>query len=292
MDWDHRLSALGVGIEPADYTQEHRRIKAAFITVDGNWDDVPDFARQYQQDTLGGATHAFGRLLDRDGNVEPEAGFGLVWPGGSDSRTPEPNGWANMLITAGYDWSKDLGPYSWLTHGNADKLVGIGLPYPPLPWQPVSRAGVGGGVTITAYAEFLQPSQLAMWRIDNLNTLDLGPLGGVHVSFFAVWQTCDAEQPEPPEPPPDDEALEVLYDIRSILAGLAAHFGVPVLTTDPSLGEAPYTLGVLRGLLAEARKQEPSKDWEAELMGWDALSDEAWQLTPATDVPCATETVP
>jgi len=153
--WDDRLTQLGVTIdyaESADFT-----ISAAWLTVDGNWDDVPIWAKKWQNDTLGGAYNAYGRLEYPDGKPTMGAGFVLSWPGGADQRTPETNGWANIPITAGFDWSATAGPYTWAKYGNADKLVGIGLPYPPLPWQ------IG----------------------------EMYALGGVHTSFFVVYEYAD-----------------------------------------------------------------------------------------------------
>jgi len=166
--WDPRLSQLGVTIRDCDKSLLHWKLLAAWLTVNGSWDDVPDWARQWQLDTLGGAQHSFGRALDQNGDVCPTAGFMLKWPGMTSEdqkwRLPHADGWANDELWNGYDWAQTSGPYSWNKAGNADVLCGLGLPYPPLPWQP---SGV--------YAE-----------------------GGVHVSYFAVWQESSPEQePEP-----------------------------------------------------------------------------------------------
>ena len=170
VDWDPRLDALGLTVERAEDTQPYYRLIAAWLTVAGNWDDVPQFARQYQQDVLGGDHHVFGMALDAQGKPLPEAGFVMVWPDGGAQRTPadcnRPD-WADLPIYAGYDWAQVSGPYTWAKYGNADRLCGAGLPFPPLPWQPQGDA----------YAE-----------------------GGVHVSYFCVWQAADAEV-EPPPPP-------------------------------------------------------------------------------------------
>jgi len=169
VDWDPRLDALGLTVERAEDTQPYYRLIAAWLTVAGNWDDVPQFARQYQQDVLGGDHHVFGMALDAQGKPLPGAGFVMVWPDGGAQRTPadcnRPD-WADLPIYAGYDWAQVSGPYTWAKYGNADRLCGAGLPFPPLPWQPQGDA----------YAE-----------------------GGVHVSYFCVWQAADAEV-EPPPP--------------------------------------------------------------------------------------------
>ena len=167
MNFDPRLVRLGVTVEPADYTQPHWRLQAAWLTVSGSWDDVPAFARPYQRDYLGGDHHVFGMARDLLGYTLPGAGFVLVWPDGAAQRTPADSDrvdWADCPIYAGYDWAQMAGPYAFGKFGNADKLCGLGLPFPPLPWQPQGDA----------YAE-----------------------GGVHVSVFGVWQECEPET-EPP----------------------------------------------------------------------------------------------
>jgi hypothetical protein len=157
MLWDDRLTQLGVQRVAADCSQPCWRLKAAWITVNGSWDDVPGWAKRWQQDTLGGDHNVFGRAEQPDGAPIMSASFELSWPSGADRRSPEPNGWANLPIYAGYDWSQTQGPYGWAQAPNGDKVQGVGLPYPPLPWE------VG-------------QTHLA------------APSGGVHVSFFGVWE--------------------------------------------------------------------------------------------------------
>lgn len=165
MLYDPRLDALNikVGTSDLDRSRPHFRIVAAWITVNGNWDDVPSWAKQYQKDTLGGDHHAYGLTILADGSIARSAGYVLRWPGGQDMRLPEPDGWANIPMYAGYDPGKGLGPYTWAKAGNAEVLVGLGLPY-YLPWG----------------------QQRAQ--------------GGVHVSFFAVWQEMPPETTPPPPP--------------------------------------------------------------------------------------------
>ncbi|MGQ9459192.1 MAG: hypothetical protein ACUVS5_13040 [Anaerolineae bacterium] len=166
MLWDQRLNALRVTVDASglDRSRPHFRIIAAWITVNGNWDDVPAWAKPYQQDTLGGDHHAYGRTILADGSVAMGAGHVLTWRDGQDMRLPEPDGWANIPLYAGYDPRNGPGPYTWAKVGNAEKLTGIGLPY-YLPWAQFQATG------------------------------------GVHVSFFAVWQEVQP-QPAPPPPPP------------------------------------------------------------------------------------------
>ena len=170
--WDPRLDQLGVTVSEADTTRDYWRLKAAWLTVNGSWDDVPDWARKWQLDTLGGDRHVFGRCLDKTGNPLMGAGFVLSWPDGADQRTPEADGWANLPINAGFDWQRQHGPYSWGKFGNSAWLTGLGLPYgdPMLPW---------------------------------LSTGEAHATGGMHVSYFCCWQECGpVVEPEPPEPEP------------------------------------------------------------------------------------------
>jgi len=122
--WDSRLTELGVSITPSSGKY---RLIAAWLTKNGNWDDVPDWAHQWQLDTLGGDHHVFGRCLDAAGNPIAKT-FQLSWPGGSDGRTPEADGWANLPM-AGQNWNpaNGPGPYTWYAL-NGDKLSGVGMP--------------------------------------------------------------------------------------------------------------------------------------------------------------------
>jgi len=155
--WDDRLTQLRVHLVEADCSEPCWRLKAAWLTVNGNWDDVPDWARQWQQDTLGGDHHVFGRAEEPNGDPIMNGSFELFWPTGGDRRPPEPNGWANLPLYAGYNWLETEGPYGWRQVENGDTLQGVGLPYPPLPWEPHSASLTG-------------------------------PAGGVHVSYFGVWE--------------------------------------------------------------------------------------------------------
>ena len=199
MDWDPRLTALKAYVNKAgvDYTKPHFRIIAAWLTVDGNWDDVPDFARKWQSDKLGGATHVFGLALDPQGNRYDRAGF-VLRNGGEKGFIGEPaNGqWANALIgPSGYDWKATPGPYRWqkgpssVAPGGAEEFVGAGLLYPPLPWQ----AGASGELDET--------------------------LGGVHVTWFVVWQLTEpgSVEPDPDDPLPVGEWVNVEVDIAGVL---------------------------------------------------------------------------
>ena len=151
--WDGRLSELGLYVLDMPGVWD---LEAAWITVAGDWATAPQWAKdRYPWANLGGDHHAYGMAIDKNGVIRSDAGFVLLWPDGGDQRTPQECShpeWANLALYAGFDWSQTPGPYTWEKFGG-DRLVGLGMPYPPLPWQ----AG--------AYA-----------------------MGGVHVSFFGVWR--------------------------------------------------------------------------------------------------------
>ena len=92
--WDSRLDGVGITYEARDGDY---RLYAAWLTINGNWDDVPDWAKQWQDDSLGGDHNAFGRCESSDGSWQTET-FALTWPDGGDVREPESSGWANIPI--------------------------------------------------------------------------------------------------------------------------------------------------------------------------------------------------
>jgi len=151
--WDSRLSELGLYVldMPGDWDLE-----AAWLTVAGDWATAPQWAKDlYPWNNLGGDRHAYGLAYTAAGNIQTDKGFRLSWPDGAAMVTADSSGhpyWANLPLQEGFDWAQTSGPYSWDTYGG-DQVVGLGMPYPPLPWQPQASA-----------------------------------LGGVHVSFFAVWR--------------------------------------------------------------------------------------------------------
>ena len=109
---DPRCEALGMTIvEPPDTSRTHWDISHVWITVDGNWDDVPDFAKQFQNDNLGGATHGFMLGLGLDGaRRQDEKLFMQGWPDGYVFFSPhrEHDWWGNCLCTAGYEDRKSV----------------------------------------------------------------------------------------------------------------------------------------------------------------------------------------
>lgn len=154
--WDGRLTQLGVSIEE---NGKHDLV-AAWITVNGDWASAPDWAKnKYPWANLGCDHCTYGLFYNEDGTINNQAGFVLWWPDGANQTTADTSShpyWANFPIYAGYDWSVVSGPYDWYKY-DGDKLKGVGLPYPPLPWQEVAV------------------------------------MGGVHLSFFGVWEEGEEE---------------------------------------------------------------------------------------------------
>ena len=178
---DPRIELLGMTIEePPDTTRTHWDISHAWITVNGNWDDVPDFALPFQNDNLGGATHGFMLGIGLNGQRrQDEKLFLQGWPGNYAFFSPhkEHDWWGNCLCTAGYNWQAATGPY-WLQANSVSsaKLCGVGLPFPPLPWEPGAAKAQGG----------------------------------VHVSTFVVMQEVAPYDPGP-DPDPDPEEVLARY---------------------------------------------------------------------------------
>lgn len=127
--WDTRLNDLGVSCEVRN---GNRHLKAAWLTKNGNWDDVPSWAKQWQNDTLGGDHHIYVRIEDKNGNAIHDRAC-MAWPPFGEEEgataTPEASGWSN-LIMAGQNWNPadGQGPYVvWVDAG--DKLHGLGMPH-------------------------------------------------------------------------------------------------------------------------------------------------------------------
>jgi hypothetical protein len=115
--WDPRLDEVGVTLERRNGQYE---LVAAWVTVNGSWDDVVACAKPWQRDTLGGDHNAFGRAETATGAAIAET-FALIWPDGGDTRQIEPDGWANIPIYGGG------GKYDWFVYGG-DKLHGLTMP--------------------------------------------------------------------------------------------------------------------------------------------------------------------
>jgi len=176
---DPRCEALGMTIvEPPDTTRTHWDISHVFLTVNGDWTDpaMPEWALPFQNDNLGGATHGFMLGFGSDGRRQDENLFLQGWPDGHAFFSPhkEHDWWGNCLCTSGYNWQETAGPYYLQANAvSSAKLCGVGLPYPPLPWEP-------GGLAATA---------------------------GVHVSTFVVMQEVAPYEPGPETDPGLEEVL-------------------------------------------------------------------------------------
>lgn len=163
--WDGRLGQLGVTVDEADRLKDHWALTAAWLTVNGSWETAPAWAKEgrWPWNNLGGECDAYGLTFDKNGLIAPGAGYLLSWPDGVVMKTPLDCGtrdWANFFLgPSGYNWQAGPGPFNLAKVGIADKLRGLGLPYPPLPWE--------GRADVTAQ-------------------------GGCHVSFFAVWEWAPA----------------------------------------------------------------------------------------------------
>jgi len=128
--WDSRLTPLNITVEQ-DPNLPYQLI-AAFCTIDGSWDNVPEWAQVYATADFperGGDHNVFGRCLDMQGNVIPNKTFVITWPGGQDTRQPEASGWANVPIYAYFIPDRgETGPYTW-NPINGNRLMGLGLPW-------------------------------------------------------------------------------------------------------------------------------------------------------------------
>lgn len=124
--WDPRLDELGLTVERR---QGEYQLIAAWVTINGNWDDVPEWAHFWQMDTLGGDHMFFGRAEDADGKPIAGATIAMVWPSGGDTRTTDGTGWGNLVLAGqGWDPAQGQGPYTGFAFGG-DKLIGMGMPW-------------------------------------------------------------------------------------------------------------------------------------------------------------------
>jgi len=181
---DPRCVQLGMELRPPEDTQRlHWELSHIWITEHGSWDGVPDWARPYQNDHLGGDHHVYMLAYRVHGSLAKEADlFMLRWPDSAYKFSPKPahGWWGNAVLEAGFDWQAgQAGPYSAQMTALSSTLVqGIGLPYPPYPWDESATAHT--------------------------------PSGGVHTSFFLVFQEVPPYDPDPgpdPEPAPDPDQL-------------------------------------------------------------------------------------
>ncbi len=128
--WDPRLDDFGVYVERKPRGKYY--IHAVWMTENGNWDNVPSWAKAWQQDTLGGDHHVYYRAETHDGKPIDNT-YVLDWPPYDDTNagttTTEGNGWGNLPM-AGQNWdpATGVGPYmAWCFDG--DRIYGLGLPH-------------------------------------------------------------------------------------------------------------------------------------------------------------------
>lgn len=123
---DERLAGISAWVE--DDPAKRFRISHAWLVIAGNKETAPEWARPLMTAAgAGGDHHCFGQVRDKNGNVIASVRFTLGWPGGSDSRLPESDGWANIPIYAGYNPALGPGPYWWEAEGG-ERFGGLGLP--------------------------------------------------------------------------------------------------------------------------------------------------------------------
>ena len=105
------------------------QLKYVFITKNGNWDNVPDWAKKFQNDTLGGDHHVFACCLDKDGNAIKGKSFILSWSTGQDVFVSDDDGWANLPV-AGHNWQPLINEGGYTVEPfKGEKFTGWDLPY-------------------------------------------------------------------------------------------------------------------------------------------------------------------
>jgi hypothetical protein len=195
---DERCIQLGITVlPPQDTTHDHWVLTHLWLTENGNWDNVPDWAKVFQNDHLGGATHVYytGFMIDGSHATDEDL-FVVAWPDGHTFVSPkkEHNWWGNVIINAGFDWSKgNTGPYMGQVNALSTSCVhGLGLPYPPYPWR----------------AESAKALPRRYWDgytwVGSIEREIAGAImGGLHTSFFLVFQeTAGQPNGNGPQPPP------------------------------------------------------------------------------------------
>jgi len=137
MLFDERLNTMRVTVSLGTIGVPYYRAEAIWLTVNGNCDDVPAWAKTYWEKypttTRGGAQHAFALVLDEGALPMGGVEMRLWWPDGQDdretSRAQGERGWANIPVWANYDPKITPGPYKWFPTGFGDVVNGLGLPY-------------------------------------------------------------------------------------------------------------------------------------------------------------------
>lgn len=202
---DDRCAQLGLTVEPPKETDGlHWELTHLFLTENGNWDAVPKEFRPFQDDDLGGDHHVYmlGQRVDGLLAVEPDL-FVLGWPDGHHKFSPkaEHDWWGNAVINAGFNWQEGPGPYyAQMNAVNSSIVRGIGLPYPPAPWQMATF----GPETLRAHRHYWDGETMAG------DKAAVNVASGLHTSFFLVFQEVEGYEPEPPIPPTQEQFQRVL----------------------------------------------------------------------------------
>ena len=189
---DPKCAQLGLTVEPPIETDGlHWELLYLWLTENGNWDDVPEEFKHFQSDHLGGDHHVYvlGRRLTGFRAQEPDL-FVLGWPDGHHKFSPkgEQDWWGNAVINAGFDWSEVAGPYfAQMNAINSSVVRGIGLPYPPYPWD----THFDDAIATSADRHYWDGETMVGDKVAN------NIMGGLHTSFFLVFQEVEAYAPEP-----------------------------------------------------------------------------------------------
>lgn len=211
---DPRCTALGLTVTPPTETDGlHWELSHLWLTVSGGWDDVPTWAKPYQNDHLGGDHHVYvlGLRLTGFRAQEPDL-FVLGWPDGHHKFSPkgEHDWWGNAVINAGFNWCEVAGPYfAQMNAINSSVVRGIGLPYPPYPWQTTS--------VTTGHCHYWDEKTMVGDKVAS------NILSGLHTSFFMVFQEVEGYEPEPPVPEQFQRVLDKAEEIADTLGLDVAH---------------------------------------------------------------------
>jgi hypothetical protein len=135
--WAPFLDQLGVQLMRRNGDLE---LVEAWAIVNGSWEanqelnfpGVPQWAwDRWVSYNLGGDTHVYGIVLDKNGVVRTDVPFTHWWgPGAADGQAvdPEPSGWANSKMGASGQPTGTHAPRHWFPAGG-DKLTNIWLPF-------------------------------------------------------------------------------------------------------------------------------------------------------------------
>lgn len=136
--WAPFLDVLGVQLMRRPEAQYE--LIEAWAIVNGSWEPnqelgfpgVPQWAwDEWVTYHLGGDTHVYGIVLDRNGNPRTDVPFVHWWgPGGADGAEfrAEANGWCNSKLGASGQPQGQYAPRHWFPQGG-EKLTNIWLPY-------------------------------------------------------------------------------------------------------------------------------------------------------------------